>query len=218
MHTTEAVKTVVQCDFDGTVTEEDMGYLLLDAFARGTWRQLLTEYRAGRMSVGRFNSSAFATVTADEQALLKFVRSRVRIRAGFREMLDYCRRRDFRFTIISNGLLFYIEAILKDIGLDSIEVRAAQNRFTPRGIEAKYIGPEGKEIQDGFKEVYTRIFLSQGYRVVYIGNGLSDAPPARQSHHIFATEELLTCCREGKIDFTPFADFNDIIRGLKLLP
>ncbi len=40
MHLTRATKTLVQCDFDGTVTEEDVSFMLLDAFANGGWRQL----------------------------------------------------------------------------------------------------------------------------------------------------------------------------------
>jgi len=214
----EAMKTLVQCDFDGTITEEDMGYLLLDSFASEDWRRLLTEYREDRMSVGYFNTRSFATVKADKQTLLKFVRSKVKIRAGFHELLAYCRRKGFRFVIVSNGLVFYIEAILRDIGIDNIDILAAQANFTSKGIEAKYVGPEGNEIQDGFKEAYIRSFLSKDYRVVYIGNGTSDASPAKQAHHIFATSELLTYCKETNLNCTPFADLNDVVRGLELLP
>jgi len=214
----EAMKTLVQCDFDGTITEEDMGFLLLDSFASEGWRQLLAEYREGRMSVGYFNTKAFATVKADKQTLLKFVRSKVKIRAGFHELLAYCHRKDFRFVIVSNGLVFYIEAILRDIGIDNIDILAAQTNFTPKGIEAKYIGPEGNQIQDGFKEAYIRLFLRRGYRTVYVGNGISDTSPAKQAHHIFATGELLDYCKETNLNCTPFVDLNDVIRGLELLP
>ena len=211
------MKTLVQCDFDGTITEEDMGYLLLDSFASEDWRRLLTEYREGRISVGYFNTQAFATVKADKQTLLQFVRSKVKIRAGFQELLAYCRRKGFRFVIVSNGLVFYIEAILRDTGVDDIDILAAQTKFTPEGIEAKYIGPEGNQIQDGFKEAYIRLFLGRGYRVVYIGNGMSDASPAKQAYHIFATGELLDYCKETNLNCTPFIALNDVVSGLELL-
>ncbi len=211
------MKTLVQCDFDGTITEEDMGFLLLDSFASKDWRRLLTEYREDRMSVGRFNTKAFAMVKADRQTLLKFVSSKVKIRAGFHELLAYCRRKDFRFVIVSNGLVFYIEAILRHIGIDNIDILAAKADFTSNGVDTKYIGPEGNLLQDGFKEAYIRLFLSRGYRVVYIGNGTSDTLPARQAHHIFATGELLTYCKETHLDCTPFVDFNDVVRSLELL-
>ncbi len=211
------MKTLVQCDFDGTITEEDMGYLLLDSFASEGWRRLLTEYREGRIYVGYFNTQAFATVKADKQTLLKFVRSEVKIRAGFHELLAYCRRKGFRFVIVSNGLVFYIEAILRDTGIDDIDILAAQTKFTPEGIEAKYIGPEGNQLQDGFKEAYIRLFLGRGYRVVYIGNGISDTLPAKLAHHIFATGALLTHCKQTNLNCTPFVALNDVVSGLKLL-
>ena len=47
------MKTAVQCDFDGTITVEDVSYLLLDNFADGNWRELLKDYTAGKMPVGR---------------------------------------------------------------------------------------------------------------------------------------------------------------------
>ncbi len=212
------MKTLVQCDFDGTITEQDVSFLLLDAFANGDWRRLLDEYRESKMSVGFFNSKAFAMVKANRQTLLEFVKNEVRIRAGFHELLAYCRRKDFRFVIVSNGLDFYIEAILRDTGIDNIEVLAAQTHFGPKGIKVKYIGPEGNQIQDDFKEAYIRLFLSRGYRIVYVGNGTSDALSAKQAHHIFATGELLTHFEETNPNCTPFADLNDVVRGLELLP
>ncbi len=212
------MKTLVQCDFDGTITEEDMGFLLLDSFASKDWRRLLTEYREDRMSVGRFNTRAFALVKADRQTLLKFVRSKVKIRAGFHELLAYCRRKGFRFVIVSNGLVFYIEAILRDTGVDNIDILAAKADFTSNGIDTKYIGPGGNLLQDGFKEAYIRLFLRKGYRVVYIGNGISDTSPAKQAYHIFATGELLACCKQTNLNCTPFVGLNDVVRGLKLLP
>jgi len=211
------VKTLVQCDFDGTITQEDVSFLILDAFASRDWRQLLTQYREGKISVGYFNMKAFAMVKADKQTLLQFVKSKAKIRAGFRELLAYCHRKGFEFVIVSNGLDFYIETILRDIGMDNIEVFAAQTQFSPSGIDVRYIGPDGNQLEDNFKDAYVRLFLERGYRLIYAGNGISDLSPARQAHHIFATGELLTYCKEMNLNCTPFIDLNDIIRGLEFL-
>jgi 2-hydroxy-3-keto-5-methylthiopentenyl-1-phosphate phosphatase len=218
MSSTKAAETVVQCDFDGTITEEDMGYCLLESFADGDWRQLVRQYRQGEISVNYFNTRAFAMVKADRHTLLKFVRNRARVRDGIHELVTYCRGRGFQFVIVSNGLDFYIKALLRDIGMDDIMVFAALTRFTPGGIEAWYTGPDGNRLEDGFKEAYTRLFLSKGYRVVYVGNGISDISPARQAHYIFATGELVSYCKESDIDCIPFFNLHDVVRGLKLLP
>ena len=217
MGSTDAVKTIIQCDFDGTITEEDQSFLLLDAFASGNWKQLLTEYRAGKMSVGNFNTRAFAMVKEDRQTLVNFVQQTAKIRPGFHELVAYCRREGVQFTIVSNGLDFYINTILTDIGLENIEVFAAQAQFAPRGLEVKYVGPDGAHLDSDFKDTFTRLFLTKGYRVVYVGNGLSDLSAAKHAHWIFARDELLNLCQQKGLKCLPFADFNDVLSGLKRL-
>jgi len=211
------MRTLVQCDFDGTITQKDISFLLLDAFTDGDWRQLLAEYRESKIPVGSFNTKAFAMIKTDGQTLIEFVQREAKIQAGFHELLAFCHKKDFQFVIVSNGLDFYIDTILRNIGVDNIQVFAAQTQFSPRGLEVKYIGPEGNQLQNDFKEAYTRLFLKRGYRIVYVGNGLSDIPAARLSHHIFARDELLIGCKGINLNCTPFIDLNDVVRGLERL-
>ncbi len=212
------VKTIVQCDFDSTIAEDDVSYLLLDAFADGDWRKFLREYREGRITVGAFNRETFTMVKAGKRTMVDYFRAknRVKIRAGFTDLLHYCSEEGYRFVIVSNGLSFYIEAILKDIGVNDIEVFASETEFHPEGLKVKYVGPDGSEMQSGFKDAYTRLFLSQGYRVIYIGDGASDCSPASQAHKIFARDDLLAYCEKNSLDCVPFDDLRDVVRGLRL--
>jgi 2-hydroxy-3-keto-5-methylthiopentenyl-1-phosphate phosphatase len=207
--------TLVQCDFDGTVTEEDTSFFLLDAFAQGDWRRLLREYKEHKISVGEFNTKAFAMVKADKPTLLGALKGEVKVRAGLHELVNYCLGKGFRLVIVSNGLDFYIKAVLKDLGLENIEVHAAQASFHTEGMKVHYAGPEGKGLNDGFKEAYTKSFLKLGYRVIYVGNGDSDVAPAKYAHHVFATGELLAYCRENNLNYKPFENFIDVARDLK---
>jgi 2-hydroxy-3-keto-5-methylthiopentenyl-1-phosphate phosphatase len=209
------MKTLVQCDFDGTVTEEDTSFFLLDAFAQGDWRRLLREYKEHRISVGEFNTRAFAMVKADKPTLLEALKGEVKVRAGFHELVNYCLKKGFRLVIVSNGLDFYIKAVLKELGLDNIEVHAAQASFHPEGMKVQYVGPDGKRLDDGFKEAYSKSFLKLGYRVIYIGNGDSDVAPAKYAHHVFATGDLLAYCRENNLKYKPFETFLDAVRDLE---
>jgi 2-hydroxy-3-keto-5-methylthiopentenyl-1-phosphate phosphatase len=213
------MKTVVQCDFDGTITEKDVSFFLLDTFAEGDWRQLLNKYMLGRMAVGTFNRKAFAMVKADRQTLTEYVlkSGRLVIRPGFKELLGFCSREGLEFVIVSNGLLFYIEAILENIGVDGVKVFAAQSQFSPKGMQVKYVGPNGSILEAGFKEAYTEMLKRQGYSVVYVGNGVSDIYPARQSRHVFATGDLLKLCQEEGLECTPFTDLTDVVKGMKTL-
>jgi 2-hydroxy-3-keto-5-methylthiopentenyl-1-phosphate phosphatase len=208
------MKTLVQCDFDGTVTEEDTSFFLLDVFAQGDWRRLLREYKEHKISVGEFNTKVFAMVKVDKSTLLGALEGKVKVRTGFHELVSYCLKKGLRLVIVSNGLDFYIEAVLKDIGLENIEVHAAQAFFYPEGMKVQYVGPDGKRVEDGVKEAYTKSFLKQGYRVIYVGNGDSDVAPAKYAHHVFATGELLAYCTENNINYKPFETFIDVVSDI----
>jgi 2-hydroxy-3-keto-5-methylthiopentenyl-1-phosphate phosphatase len=142
---------------------------------------------------------------------------RVRIRPGFKELLDYCREKGFKVSIVSNGLTFYIEAILHKLGVNGIDIYAAENEFFPGGMKVRYVGPDGGELEAGFKEAYTGMLAKKGFEVIYIGNGNSDIYPSRLSKYVFATADLLERCRKEKLACCPFDDFFDVIRGLEKL-
>ncbi len=208
------MKTLVQSDFDGTITEQDASFFLLDAFAQGDWRRLFREYKEHRISVGEFNTRAFAMVKGDKHRLLESLQGNVKVRAGFHELVSYCLEKGLRLVIVSNGLDFYIRAVLKDVGLGDLEVHAAEASFHPAGMKVRYMGPDGKTVNDGFKEAYIESFLRLEYRVIYIGNGDSDIAPAKHAHRVFATGDLLAYSKENNLNCRPFKDFRDVVEDL----
>ena len=216
MNSTE-VKTLVQCDFDNTIAEFDVSFMLLDAFADGDWRQILQEYREHRIPVGVFSQKTFNMIKTDEAKMLDYIftDNRVRVRPGFRELLDLCSRKGFEFIIVSNGLKFYIDAILKHAGVTGIEVFAAHTEFEPDGLKITYNNPYGQQVLDKCKQLYDERHLSQGYRVAYSGDGYSDIMPASLSDHVFARDDLLAHCQQNGLKCTPFDDLNDVVKGLE---
>jgi 2-hydroxy-3-keto-5-methylthiopentenyl-1-phosphate phosphatase len=213
------MKTAIQIDFDGTVTIEDVSFLLLDTYVGSIWREYLKEYSAGKISVGAFNKKVFGMMQADEKTMTDLVLTspRVKIRPGFKGLLDYCQKQGFKVVIVSNGLTFYIQAILKNLGISGVDIYAAENVFSPGVLKVRYVGPDGQELEVGFKEAYTEMLLKQGCQVVYLGNGTSDIYPARKAKYVFATEDLLKKCRSEKLPCYPFNDFTDVLKELKKL-
>jgi 2-hydroxy-3-keto-5-methylthiopentenyl-1-phosphate phosphatase len=209
--------TVIQCDFDGTITEKDVSFFLLDRFASKDWRGLLEEYRQGKISVGKLNTDAFSLVKADEETLLQAMRGEVKIRAGFLDVVDFCHNKGIHLHIVSNGLDFYIREILKILHLESIPFFAAQTTFHPDGMKVVYKDPDGTPMDSGLKTYFVNSYLRKGYNILYAGNGPSDLEPARLCHRIFATGELVSFCREAKVPCTTFTDFLEMLDDLKTL-
>jgi len=210
-------KLAVQLDFDGTVTEEDVSFLLLDTFANGDWRQYLAEYTARKITVAAFSKKVFGMITADEKTLTDFVLNspKARTRRGLWELVDYCKRKGIKVVVVSNGLEFYIKAILDKKRITGVEVHAAASVFSPDGMQVRYIGPDGKEIDDGFKEAYTDMLCRQGFQVVYIGDGSSDIYSARKAQNVCATGHLLELCRSEDLNWYPFEDFLDVVKVVR---
>ena len=213
------MKTAIQIDFDGTISVEDISFMLLDEYAGDSWRNVLADYTSGRKTVGAFNREVFGMVKADYRTMFEKVMAsnRVIIRPGLRELVDYCSLRNYRIIIVSNGLTFYIKAIMKNMGLDDIEIHASENDFSPDGMKVRYVGPDGNELDTGFKEAYTDMLLKEGYRVIYIGDGASDIVPARMAYMVFATGELLAKCHKENLECTQYNDFFDVLENMKEL-
>jgi 2-hydroxy-3-keto-5-methylthiopentenyl-1-phosphate phosphatase len=211
----EKIKTLVQSDFDGTITEKDISFMILEEFADGDWKSLLEDYRQGRISVGKFNKDTFGMVKENRQKLVAYSRENGKIREGFKQLVEYCRSRGFRFVITSNGLDFYVEALLKEIGLGDVEFHAALTNFSNNSLRASYIGPSGEELLKGFKQAYTASYIKEGYRVIYLGNGPSDVGSAKLSYRAFATDSMIKKCKEQGVNYTPFNELKDITEELK---
>ena len=212
------MKQVLQCDFDGTITIGEVSRFLLEEFAEGDWLEYGRQYKAGQISVQDCNIIQFAMVKIDKKTMSEFLLNggKVKIRPGFRELLDYCYGQGIDFIITSNGLRFYIETILKNLGIENIEAFAAQAEFSPDGMKLTYPGPGGSHVGSGFKESWAIELQNRGYDAIYyVGNGVSDIFPAKHATHVFAIDGLLEQCRKNNISHTPFNDFSDVVEGLK---
>jgi 2-hydroxy-3-keto-5-methylthiopentenyl-1-phosphate phosphatase len=203
-------KILIQCDFDGTVTKDDVSFMLLDAFAKGDWHAINKQYSDGKITVGEFNERAFALVRASKKGMLNYLNGKVIIRRGLKQFVELCQKKEFRLVIVSNGLDFYIKRILEDNGLKNVEYHAAETRFHTNKLKVRYIGPDGSAVDSEFKDKYVNQYLNEGYQVLYIGNGSSDLSAARGSHQIFATESLLEHCQRTGLTCIPFTSFLEI--------
>jgi 2-hydroxy-3-keto-5-methylthiopentenyl-1-phosphate phosphatase len=209
------MKTIVQCDFDGTITEADASYLILEDFAEGNWTEILQEYKTHKITVAEFNKRAFAMVRADKSTLLKMITEKVHFRPGFHSFVKYCRENELRLIIVSNGFDFYIEHLLKINEVQEIEWYAAKTDFRDGIMQIQYLGPNSQILDEGFKEAYLELFLNENYRVIYAGNGDSDIVPSKKAHLVFAREELRDYYQSKNLSFIPFENFEDIIEQLK---
>ena len=116
-------------DFDGTVTEEDLLDTIASRFGDPAVYQEVEEgLHGGRMALKDVITREFEPVRRPLAEVVQWELENVRIRPGFRELVELSRARRWRFAIVSSGFHELIEPILEREG---VEVELHANRVDP---------------------------------------------------------------------------------------
>jgi len=207
-------KLAILCDFDGTVTIEEVSVSLLKKYTGDHWLKADRDLYEGRVTLRETMKREFSLLKAPREEMEEFVRG-IHLRPGFGELVEAARNAGVPLVIVSEGLDFYIAAFLEHHGLD---VQFWTNRaiFTPEGVRVEY--PYSWEECDycgNCKYGHIINFRNEGCTTVYIGDGISDRCPARKADILFARDGLLDFCRKEKLACIPYEDFRDVLRSLR---
>ena len=201
-------------DFDGTVTEQDLLDTIASRFGDPVVYQEVDEgLDEGSMPLRDVITREFEPVRKPLEEVVEWELENVRIRPGFRELVELARERGWRFVIVSSGFHELIEPILEHEGV-AVELHA--NRVDPR--------PEGwrvlwqyDESCDTCGESCKRSIVQEfggDDEIVYVGDGYSDRCAAEASDRVFATKGLADYLDERGIPYESFDDFHDVARRL----
>jgi len=208
-------KTVVLCDFDGTVTVEDSLDTVFDHLAPPGWREI---GRRARSRGGTRTSIPVevALCQAKREDFEQVVREKVSLRPGFREFLALCRERGWEFVILSEGFALHIETVLRREGLSGLRYYSNDLVFHGDGISVSqpYANPDCG-LCGNCKSGHLKRYRERGYGVIYIGDGITDFCPARQADLVLARGALADYCNREGIDHIPFDDFYDVVHALR---
>jgi 2,3-diketo-5-methylthio-1-phosphopentane phosphatase len=209
-------------DFDGTVTERDVGDSIFERFLRpellasGWHYDILNEWKAGRVSSRDCLVRECENTVVTRERLDELLDSHT-LTPGFADMVSYCARHDIPLIILSDGLDYYIEFILGKFGLSGVPYRANRMFFADGSIRADFpFEDRGCGRCGNCKRWHIETERSDSERIVYIGDGYSDRYAIRSVDIVFARRDLAAYCRRAGVDFIPFAHFYDVIRYLEV--
>ncbi|MBM2827360.1 MAG: 2-hydroxy-3-keto-5-methylthiopentenyl-1-phosphate phosphatase [Dehalococcoidia bacterium] len=210
----------IVCDFDGTITMDDMAVAMLTAFAIGDWERWDDEFAAGRITIEECLVKEFAHVAASRRELTEYAVAHARIRPGFPEFLDFCASSNIALTVASAGLEFYIKAILGKAGVKAPELVCGKARFSSGGLRVSFAHLKNKN-SEGYldlKEQVVERLHQEGLEVAYIGDGRPDFPAAQRADLVFARGRLAELCDRADIKYWPFVDFHDVMAVIAKTP
>lgn len=216
-------RIVILSDFDDTAAEQNVAALLMEKFtpmnAAGgiiDWRDMHAKFINKKLSLKFYQETAFAMLHNSISDQTNYVSEYASFRTGFLELANYCRENGIHIAINSYGLDFYIKALLSAYNVNWIPFYATETTVTSLETKFEYRFP--REGCDGWGNCKCRIvegYQSQGCKVVYAGDGMSDICPATRADFVFARATLLEFCKTNQLPHKPLVDFRDLIAHIK---
>jgi len=212
------MKTIIFSDFDGTVTVQDSLDTVLDAFARADWRKVGGEiWEAGLGSRLAIQKELFLLEATPEE-IETLLEENIELSPGFQEFLQFCRKREWDFVIVSEGFSLHIDRILDKHHLTGIPYHANELIFTEAGVRTRSLHPNPECMRCGNCKRSHILEARKSYdRVVYIGDGRTDHCPAGAADQVFAKRLLEKYCQQEQIPYISYRDFFDILKHLEQL-
>jgi 2,3-diketo-5-methylthio-1-phosphopentane phosphatase/HAD superfamily hydrolase (TIGR01509 family) len=211
------MRKLILCDFDGTISVRDMGYLLVNQFTSGNWEAIDRDFREGKIGSKEAYSRIAGILKGDRSTILSFVQEHSNIDPFFSIFYQYCREKDIDIKIVSDGLDFYINEILEIHNLSEIPFYANCTHFRDgEGIDISF--PHSEEdcgLCGTCKKKLVRIHRKEYDSIFFVGNGLSDTCAAREADFVFAKDSLYTYCIKKGIACHFYNDFREILNDLK---
>jgi 2-hydroxy-3-keto-5-methylthiopentenyl-1-phosphate phosphatase len=211
------MKRLVLCDFDGTVSAEDLGYILLTHFSSGDWETIDRQFSEGKIGSKEPYTQIERILRGDESGLNRFIDQHSGIDPFFLPFYNACRQANIDVKIISDGLDFYIRRVLGIHRLSEVPYYSNQGEFLERQRMAIRfpLANEDCGCCGTCKKNLVQLHRKDYDFIVFIGDGLSDRCAAQEADLVFAKGTLYRHCIDQDIPCNFFNDFGEILDGLR---
>jgi 2-hydroxy-3-keto-5-methylthiopentenyl-1-phosphate phosphatase len=204
------------CDFDGTVTKEDVIDRILEEFADPMWMDIERSWINGVIGSRDCLARQIRLIRARKHDLLDFVEA-IEIDETFVEFARYCKTKAFEIVILSDGIDLFIHTILNRHGLN--DIRVFSNSLGSTAEDYEMVFPYFQDdclSRSGICKCKIMKELSNplGFNIL-VGDGRSDFCIAGKADLTFAKSALLNYCRSEKILHIEHREFRDITGWLR---
>ena len=204
-------------DFDGTITRDDVGNLFFRTFGGPGCDDLVRRYREGQLSaVELFRAEGAAIGVLDIESSRTFL-DRCETDPGLPGLATFCRERGVDLQVVSDGLDYYIGALLARAGCGDIAYTSNRLLFESPGETGgaafRLEFPYTDAVCDRCACCKRNVMLTRSADedlIVYVGDGYSDRCPVQYADLVFAKGDLQTYCREENITYLVYESLDDV--------
>ena len=208
-------KLIIFSDFDGTITERDVIVMIMEKFAPPEWVEIKDKILYKRsITLKDGVEKLFSLIKSSKKSeIVDFVKKEAKIRAGFDELLDFCKKENIDFHVISGGLDFFVAPVLEPYR-NRLKIFCNSGSFKSEKIKIDYkylpkncslCGNCGcckiEVIEEHPKKRFSRIL---------IGDSLTDLAASKVADIVFARGDLIKYLEQDKIAYIPFNNFHEV--------
>jgi 2-hydroxy-3-keto-5-methylthiopentenyl-1-phosphate phosphatase len=207
----------ILCDFDGTITLEDVIDGLLERFGMPGWQGLEEDWIAGRIGSRECMQGQVALLDVGRAELDAHLDT-LRIDPDFGAFVAAARALGHEVSIVSDGIDYAIHRLLRRHRLPPLAVAA--NRWLPTESPRRWRLASPYEAADCASGTCKCARVQQArergaHPVLLIGDGRSDFCASQAADLVFAKGKLVDHCRQQRVPHQPIAGFG---AALELLP
>ena len=215
---------IVFCDFDGTISEEDVLDKVFNHFGDEEVHKLEEKFKQGVIDDKETLIKKWQRISLSEKKFKDFIFEQVRLDPFFDQFYNLLKKQGIKLIIVSGGFNNYIKLLLKDLGLTrEVEVFGNYLEFK-NGLVIPHFLHDIDSCHQHFgvcgscKYQVLNKYKTSGKKYLYIGDGLTDRCPAEEADLVLAKKgELLEeYCQQNEISYFSFANFKEVIEILDL--
>jgi len=209
-------KKLVLCDFDGTITREDVGHNFLNKFTKENWEDIDRDYVEGKIGSRDAYTKIAKLIVGTKEEMVDFICNESLLDPDFKKFYLFCMDKGVDVKILSDGFGLYIDALLNYHGISGIEYFANEIAFRNKDrieIDFPFHNPECGCCGNCKRTILKR-FQDEYDHIIFVGNGLSDRCAAEEADEVYAKSVLYSYCIEKEITCWNYDDFSDIKKNL----
>ncbi len=202
----------VFCDFDGTISAQDVGATVFNHFATNRNRGTVLQWIDRKIDSRECLIRECAYIDASRAEIEAEV-ARIGLMKGFDKFVALMDQHGIPIHVVSDGLDFYIAAFLERHGLGHLEVYSNHAHFINGSLYPSFpYFIAGCGLCGTCKGERVKSLSSEGELTVYIGDGFSDRCAVGVADLLFARDDLVGLAREKGVDWIDYEDFYDVIK------
>ena len=203
-------------DFDGTVTNQDVGEEVFKKFAdEEIVSKIIEDLLNDRISSREcWLNLCNAVPLINENDFDDFI-SGIPLDSTFVKFKDYCSNENMDLFVLSDGFDYYISKIFEKNKIKGLTVYANHLEIVGGKLIPSFpYYDEASFSSANCKRNHIINHSSEDDFTIFIGDGNSDKESIEYCDYIFAKDDLLKFCEKERITYFPFNNFDDVIKKL----